>query len=85
MITPEADTRSPERRALDEQIADQPHLPFPELPSDACSLPLEAHLRRRRRPLAVAGVVENGLIRPLDPSIKLLERSQVIIVTVEPT
>ena len=56
----------------------------PELPSDAPSAPVEAHLvRHRRRPVAVAGVVENGLVRPLDPAVKLPERSRVIIVASE--
>jgi hypothetical protein len=45
---------------------------------------VEAHLGRlRRRPLAVAGVVENGLVRPLDPAVKLAEHSRVIIVAAE--
>jgi hypothetical protein len=34
--------------------------------------------------VAVAGVVENGLVRPLDPAVKLPERSRVIIVATEP-
>jgi hypothetical protein len=33
--------------------------------------------------VAVAGVVENGLVRPLDPAVKLPERSRVIIVALE--
>jgi len=33
--------------------------------------------------MAVAGVVENGLVRPLDPSVTLPERSRVIIVASE--
>jgi hypothetical protein len=44
---------------------------------------VESHLGRRRRPLAVAGVVENGLIRLLDPAVTLPEHSRVIIVTTE--
>ncbi len=47
---------------------------------------MEAHLARQAgHPLAVAGVVENGLVRPLDPAVKLPERSRVIIVTTEKT
>jgi len=42
-------------------------------------------LGRRHRPLAVAGVVENGLVRPLDPAVKLPEHSRVIIVASEAT
>jgi hypothetical protein len=42
---------------------------------------MEAH--GRRRPVAVAGIVENGLVRPLDPAVKLPEHSRVIIVATE--
>ncbi len=84
MPTPEADRRSLDRRARDEQIAAEPPLAPPELPADAAPSPVEAHLGRlRRRPLAVAGVVENGLVRPLDPTVKLPEHSRVIIVASE--
>ena len=84
MTTPEADHRSPERRARDEEIAAEPQMAPPELPPDAPSSPLETHLvRHGRRPVAVAGVVENGLVRPLDPAVKLRERSRVIIVASE--
>jgi hypothetical protein len=82
MTTPEIDQRSPERRARDEQIAAEPQMAPPALPPDASSSPVEAHLVRRR-PVAIAGVVENGLVRPLDPAVKLPERSRVIIVTSE--
>ena len=84
MTTPQVDQRSAARRARDEQIAAEPQLASLELPPDAVASPLEAHLGRlRRRPLAVAGVVENGLVRPLDPTVKLLEHSRVIIVASE--
>jgi hypothetical protein len=57
-----------------------------ERPPDAPSSPLEAHLGGHlRRPVAVAGIVENGLVRPLDPTVKLPERSRVIIVASEET
>lgn len=57
-----------------------------ELPSDASSAPVETHVGRyRTRPVAVAGVVENGLVRPLDPAVKLTEHSRVIIVASEQT
>jgi hypothetical protein len=81
--TPAADQRSPERRALDEQIAAEPPLPPLDLPADATPLPMESHLARHRRPLAVPGVVENGLVRPLDPAVKLPEHARVIIVASE--
>jgi hypothetical protein len=83
MTTPAPDSRSPGRRAQDEQIAAEPPLPPPALPPDAAPSSLEAHLRQRHRPLAVVGVVENGLIRPLDPAVKLPERARVIIVAAE--
>jgi hypothetical protein len=81
MATHEADRRSPERRALDEQIAAQPPLSPLDLAPEAVASPVESHLaRKQRRPLAVAGVVENGLVRPLDPAIRLPEKARVIIV-----
>jgi hypothetical protein len=81
VIIPEPDTRSDERKALDEQLAAAPPIPFREMPPSAKGVPVEVLLARRvRRPVAVAGVVENGLVRPLDPDIKLPERSRVIIV-----
>jgi hypothetical protein len=84
MTTPEIDQRSPGRRTRDEQIAAEPQMAPRELPSDAPSAPVETHLvRQRRRPVAVAGVVENGLVRPLDPAVKLPEHSRVIIVASE--
>jgi hypothetical protein len=53
----------------------------PEIPSHAVPSPLESHIGRlQRQPLALTGIVENGLIRPLDPAIKLPEHSRVIIV-----
>lgn len=55
-----------------------------DLPPDAVPSPVEAYLARpQRNPLAVAGVVENGVVRPLDPAVKLTEHSRVIIVTSE--
>jgi hypothetical protein len=84
MTSPGIDERSAGRRARDEEIAAEPKLAPLELPPDAAMSPVEAHLGRlRRRPLAVAGVVENGLIRPLDPTVKLPEHSRVIIVAAE--
>ena len=81
MTIPEVDLRRPSRRVRDEQIAAEPLLAPPELPPDVASSPLEAHLlRSARQPLAVAGVVENGLVRPLDPAVKLPEHARVIIV-----
>ncbi len=47
-------------------------------------MPLEELMASRSRPIAVAGVVENGLVRPLDPAVHLPEHSRVIIVATEP-
>jgi hypothetical protein len=81
MIKPEVEQRSHDRRARDEQIAAEPPLPPVELPPDAIGAPVERQLaEHHRHPLAVVGVVENGLVRPLDPSVKLAENSRVIIV-----
>ncbi len=84
MTTPQVDSRDPGRRERDEQIAAEPqHAPL-DFPRDAGGSPVETHLGRlRRRPVAVVGVVENGLVRPLDPSVKLPEHSRVIIVASE--
>src|SRR4051812_47861380 len=66
MSTPETDQRTASRKAKDEQIAAEPRLAAPQLPPDAAFAPVEAHLAHKpRRPLAVVGVVENGLVRPL--------------------
>lgn len=83
MTDPAPDLRGSQRRARDEQIASEPPLPPPDLPPGAVASPVEAHLAARRRPVALAGVVENGLVRPLDPSVRLPERSRVIIVASE--
>jgi hypothetical protein len=83
MIAPNIDDRSAERRACDEAIAAEPPLSPLELTSDATSLPVEVHLARLRHPVALVGIVENGVVRPLDATIKLPERSRVIIVTSE--
>ena len=84
MAASHPDNRTPDRRARDEAIAAEPPLPPPELPAGATPAPVEAHLRRGRRPVAVAGVVENGLVRPLDPRVRLPEHARVIIVAAEP-
>jgi hypothetical protein len=84
MTTPEVDQRSLERRGQDERIAAEPPLPPLEPPPGMRAIPVEDYLARNpRRPLAVAGIVENGLVRPLDPAVKLPEHSRVIIVASE--
>jgi hypothetical protein len=79
-----ADHRSPTRRALDEEIAAAAPIPPLELPPDAVATPVEVQLAAHvRRPVAVVGVVENGWVRPLDPTISLPENARVIIVAAE--
>ena len=41
---------------------------------------METYLPQPWRPWAVVGVVENGLVRPLDPAVELPEHARVIIV-----
>ncbi len=84
MPIPQPDLRSERRKALDEQVASEPHLPLPAIPPDEQPRPLETHLRHRR-PVAVVGVVENGLVRLLDPRVRLPEQSRVIVVAAEPS
>ncbi|MBA4065688.1 MAG: hypothetical protein C0501_18615 [Isosphaera sp.] len=84
MPTPQPDTRPESRKALDEQLAAELPLPIPEPGPGDQAKPLEAYLRPRRRPVAVAGVVENGVVRLLDPAVKFPERSRVIVVAPDP-
>jgi hypothetical protein len=79
------DSRSPERRTRDEQIAAEPPLAPLELPSDATPRSVDSYRDSPAgRPFAIAGIVENGLVRPLDPGVKLPEHSRVIIVASGP-
>jgi hypothetical protein len=83
MPTPQSDTRSDRRKALDEQLAAEPMLPIPSpVPGETLS-PLEAHLRPRH-PVAVVGVVENGVVRLLDKGVIFPEHSRVIVVAADP-
>ena len=83
MSSPGTDKRSADRRARDEQIVTEPLLAPFDLPADGVSLPVEGRLPQHRRPLAVVGVVENGLVRPVDPAVALQEHARVIIVASE--
>jgi hypothetical protein len=83
MPTPQPDTRSDRRKALDEQLAAEPRLPIPDPAPGDLPQPLEAHLRPRR-PVAVVGVVENGVVRLLDEGVTFPERSRVIVVAADP-
>jgi len=84
MPTPEPDSRSERRRALDEQLAAEPMLPIPAAAPGDQSLPLESYRHPRRRPVAAVGVVENGVIRLLDAGVKFPEQSRVIVVAPDP-
>ncbi len=84
MTSPDADRRGDACCLQDEQIAAEPQLPPLPLPPNAVPSPMESHLQRHR-PIAVEGIVEDGLVRPLDPAVKLPEHSRVIIVAAEPT
>ena len=84
MPQPQPDLRSQQRKALDEELASQPCLPRPEIPAGEQPRPLEQHLRYRR-PVAIVGVVENGVVRVLDPTVRLPEHSRVIVVASEPS
>lgn len=83
MTAATTDDRTPTRLALDEALAAEPPLPPPDLPAGTAPVPVEALLKRGRRPVAVAGIVENGVVRPLDPAVRLPERSRVVIVAAE--
>jgi hypothetical protein len=84
MPIPQPDRRSEGRKALDEQLASGPHLPYSAIPPGEQPSPIEGHLRRRH-PVAVVGVVENGMVRLLDRQVTLPERSRVIVVAAEPS
>jgi hypothetical protein len=84
MPTPQPDTRSERRKALDEQLAAEPLLPIPDAAPGDRPRPLEEHLRSRRRPVAVVGVVENGVVRLLDTDVKFPEQTRVIVVASDP-
>jgi hypothetical protein len=68
---------------MDEQIAAEPPVSWPEVAPGAKALPVEAFLAARHRPIAVVGVVQNGVVRPLDPTVHLPEQARVIIVATE--
>ena len=84
MIRPQPDDRSDLQRASDERIAAEAPLPPPVLAPGAVPLHLEAILRGRSgNPFAIAGIVENGLVKPLDPAVRLPEHARVIIVAAQ--
>lgn len=85
MTTSQQDDRTAEQRSRDETIAAEPPLAPPEVPEDVTPVPVEEHLRRMHKPIAVPGVIENGVARPLDDTVQLPEHSRVIIIARETT
>lgn len=84
MNNAEPEHRTAQRQSRDAKIAAEPNLSPPQLTPNARPAPLEQHLASHLpHPIAVPGVVENGLVRPLDPAVKLTERARVIIVASE--
>jgi hypothetical protein len=73
-----ADNRNARRRELDEQIAAEPRLPIPDATPSA---PTETRLALLHASTAIAGIVENGVVVPLDATAKLPEHAHVLIVT----
>jgi hypothetical protein len=84
MRTPEPDTRSEWRKKKDEEIAEEVEremLPIPELaPGETIKSFSEIQKELSSRPNAIWGVVENGVVRPMDASIRLPEGAEVVIV-----
>lgn len=80
MVVVEFDSRSPNRRDRDEAVAAETALAPLDLSPDAVAEPMESHQARLNQPQAIAGIVEHGLVRPLDPEVRLPEGSRVIVV-----
>ena len=80
---PQPDTRSDSRKALDEELAAAPLLPIPATSPVDAPRPLEAFLHPHR-PVAVVGIVENGVVRLLDEGVSIPEHSRVIVVVSDP-
>jgi hypothetical protein len=79
------DDRTAEQQARDEALAAEPPLAPPDLPEEVTPAPVEEHLRRMHKPIAVPGVIENGVARPLDQTVQLPEHSRVIIIARDTT
>lgn len=78
----EPDTRSDQRKQLDDRLAAEPRTPIPAVRPSGEPRPMEAFLPPRRTPLK--GVVENGIIRFEEPGVTLPERSRVLVLVVDP-
>jgi hypothetical protein len=79
------DDRTLERRTLDDAIANEAKLPIPDHTETYPRAFMEEHLEKLHRPVAVPGVVENGVIRLLDSTIILPEHTRVIVVATQQT
>lgn len=82
MIETQKDDRSEERRRLDEQVAGEPRKPRPPVAEGGKPKPMESFLRPEDlpKPKAIVGVVEDGVVRPLDAGLRLPEHGRVLIV-----
>jgi hypothetical protein len=85
VTTSQQDDRTAEQQARDDAIAAEPPLSSPDLPEGVTPVPVEEHLRRMHKPIAVPGVIENGVARPLDDTVQLPEQARVIIIARETT
>ena len=84
MKSTELDTRSEERKRLDEAIANEPMKPLPEIDPSVRGRQIEEFLKEHRtQPAAIFGVVENGVVRPLDPKVRMPENLRVMIVAMD--
>ena len=81
-MEPNSDTRSEERRKQDEQIAAEPPKPRPQSSAYGGPKPMEQFLGPddTPKPKAVVGIVEDGLVRPVDHGLRLPESQRVLIV-----
>ena len=83
---PDTDDRTPDRRAADEALANAPRKPLPKFPPDAPTRTTAEIMAAKRlgpyrhAPMAVAGVVTGGAVRPVDPAVRLPENARVVIV-----
>jgi hypothetical protein len=76
------DDRTEDQKQQDEQIASGPKNPRPELTSDVSPKPIEEFFAPEDipSPKAIVGIVENGIVKPVDSSQPLKEHSKVLIV-----
>lgn len=87
----DSDNRSPERVLEDERIAAEAEA-NPSPPTDGPRYPVEHFLSslpkprdtvKGPQPMAYSGIVENGVIRLLDPKVKLKEHARIIVIATE--